>query len=112
MNESEFNDLVDDTLARIEDALDDCEADIDCEMAGSVLTLTCEDGSAIIFSRQSASAELWLAARSGGFHFTYRDAGDGNTGSAAWYCQKYDKTLQQLFVEISKEQAGEAIVLD
>lgn len=104
MTESEFNDLVDETFTRIEDAIDDCETDIDSEESGGVLTLTCEDGSAIIFSRQAASRELWLAARSGGFHFIYRDD--------HWYCQKFEKALKQMFTEITKEQAGEAIEVD
>jgi CyaY protein len=104
MTESEFNDLVDDTFAIIEDAVDNCETDIDSEESGGVLTLTCANGSAIIFSRQAASRELWVAARSGGFHFIFRNG--------QWYCPKYDKSLRAMFSEITQEQANEAIDLD
>jgi CyaY protein len=104
MTESEFNDLVDETFALIEDAVDDCEADIDSEDSGGVLTLSCEDGSAIIFSRQAASRELWLAARSGGFHFIVQEG--------RWYCPKHQQGLALMFAKITGEQAGEAITVD
>ena len=104
MTESEFNDLVDETFALIEDAVDHCEADIDSENSGGVLTLSCENGSAIIFSRQPASRELWLAARSGGFHFIYQDG--------RWYCPKLQQGLAPMFSKITGEQAGETITLD
>jgi len=104
MTENEFNDLVDETFACIENAIDNCDADIDSELSGGVLTLNCEAGGAIIFSRQAASRELWLAARSGGFHFVYQDG--------HWYCPKLQRDLVSMFTEISGEQAGEAITLD
>ncbi len=104
MTETEFNDLIDHTFTLIEEAIDECEADIDSEDSAGVLSLGCEDGSAIIFSRQAASRELWLAARSGGFHFIYRQG--------QWYCPKYEKSLAQLFAEITEAQAGETITLD
>jgi iron-sulfur cluster assembly protein CyaY len=104
MNEAEFNDLVDETLTTIEGAVDDCATDIDYENTGGVLTLTCENGSSIILSRQVATHELWIAARSGGFHLSYQDG--------QWYCQKYQQTLKQLFATITREQAGETLELE
>lgn len=109
MNESEFNDWVDETLDAIEEAVDHAletsDVDIDCDNSGSVLTLTCEDGSAIIFSRQSASQELWLAARSGGFHFSYDEAED------VWRDTKTQQSLNAMLASISEQQAGVAIKL-
>ncbi|MBL4828175.1 MAG: iron donor protein CyaY [Spongiibacteraceae bacterium] len=104
MNEATFNDLIDETMANIEDAVDNSDSDIDCENAGGILTLTCEDGSAIIFSRQLATQELWIAARSGGFHLRYEDE--------RWYCQKYQQSLVQLFASITEQQAGEALAFE
>ena len=104
MTESEFNDMVDETFATIEDAIDDCESDIDTEESGGVLTLTCANGSAIIFSRQAASRELWVAARSGGFHFVHQEG--------RWYCPKYQRSMQDMLSEITREQADEAIDLE
>jgi CyaY protein len=109
MNESEFNDLVDETLDAIEEAVDQtletADVDIDCDNSGSVLTLSCEDGSAIIFSRQSASRELWLAARSGGFHFSYDET------EGMWRNTKTQQRLNDMLATISEQQAGAAIKL-
>ena len=102
MNEVAFNDNIDELYVAIEDAIDELDADVDCEISGGVLTLKAPDGSAMIFSRQSASRELWLAARSGGFHFTWVDE--------QWYCQRTEKSLKQMLAEISLEQIGEELV--
>lgn len=70
MEETEFNTLAEATLARIEQALDACAADIDYELQpGGVLELEFGDGSKIIINRHAAAREIWVAARSGGFHF-------------------------------------------
>ncbi|MFA7242555.1 MAG: iron donor protein CyaY [Sulfuricellaceae bacterium] len=73
MTESEFVRLADETLARIENAIDGCGADIDCENTGGVLTLTFVNGSQIVVNKQAANREIWLAAKSGGFHFVWTD---------------------------------------
>ena len=71
MNEAEFNQIVDDLMFSIEETIDDSGVDIDYENSGGMLTLTCDvNGSQIILSRQPAMREIWLAAQSGGFHFT------------------------------------------
>jgi CyaY protein len=104
MTEAEFNDRVDDDFDRIEEALDDLDTDIDAELNGSVLTLTCENGTQIIFSRQSATRELWMAARSGGFHFALRDD--------RWCCTKTGALLSELFAQATSGQAGEAVQVE
>lgn len=98
MNESEFNQRVDALYEQIEDAVDNGDYDIDCEQTGAVLTLHCEDGSAIVFSRQSATQELWLAARGGGFHFRF--------GEGGWFSQKEGQTLDAIFARACREQLG------
>jgi CyaY protein len=70
MNESEFNKLADATLAAIEQAVERCGADIDFELqAGGVLELEFADGSKVVINRHGVAQEIWVAARSGGFHF-------------------------------------------
>jgi CyaY protein len=74
MDETGFNALAEATLASIERALDDCGGAIDYELRpGGVLELEFEDGSRIIINRHSAAREIWVAARSGGFHFRLED---------------------------------------
>ncbi|MFT4615233.1 MAG: CyaY protein [Bacteroidia bacterium] len=71
VTESEFNDLVDETLEVLETALDEVDEELDYQNAGGILTLEFENGSTMVFSRQPPTKELWLASRSGGFHFVY-----------------------------------------
>ena len=72
MNESEFNGLADKMLDRIERALEHCGADLDCSRVGDgVLEIEFEDASKIIVNRHLAAQELWVAARSGGYHFRW-----------------------------------------
>jgi len=93
------------TLEQLEELLDNCDADIDCDTVSDILTIEFEDRSKIIINYQSANGQLWLAARSGGFHFDY----DSETGS--W---KNDRNGVDFFDHLSKlatEQAGETIIL-
>lgn len=74
MTESEFIDLIESDFSKLEYALDEVDAELDYELSGGVLTLQFENGSSIIFSRQRPTRQLWLAARSGGFHFEYDES--------------------------------------
>jgi len=72
MDEREFNALADAMLARIEQALENCSADLDFEIKpGGVIELEFEHGggSKIIINRHTAAREIWVAAKSGGYHF-------------------------------------------
>jgi CyaY protein len=71
MTESRFNELIDQTFGALDMALDEVDADLDCETSGGVLTVVFENGTRLVFSRQPPTRQLWLAARSGGFHFAY-----------------------------------------
>jgi CyaY protein len=72
MNDSEFNALADSVLAQIERGLEECGADLDFFLASAgVLEIEFADGSKIVVNRQCAAKEMWVAARSGGFHFRW-----------------------------------------
>lgn len=71
MTETEFLQLSDSLFEHIENALDDY--DFDCEMAGNVLTIEAADGTQIIVNRHTPNQELWIAAKSGGYHFAHKD---------------------------------------
>ncbi len=107
MTESEFNDLVDDILVSIEDAIEDaCDesgVEIDYETAGGILTLTFANGSQIIINRQTPMKQIWLATQQGGFHFDYDEAADH------WVCDG-----KELFAALSEQcsaQAGQPLQL-
>ena len=70
MNDSEFKTLSDAVLARIEQGLETSEADLDFSMVGDgVLEIEFDEGSKIVINRHAAQQEIWVAARSGGYHF-------------------------------------------
>jgi len=80
MTESDFHRAVDAVLERVETALEEHDAlDVDSEQG--VLTVTCPDGSRIIVNRQTPNREIWVAARSGGFHFASREGAWRDTRS-------------------------------
>ena len=71
ITESEFNALIEHTFEALEEALDQIDTDIDYQLSGSVLTVEFDNETKLVFSRQPPTRQLWLAARSGGFHFAY-----------------------------------------
>jgi CyaY protein len=74
LSESEFNALIDETFDALEQALDAIDDDLDYETSGGVLTVIFANDTRLVFSRQPPTRQLWLAARAGGFHFTYDEA--------------------------------------
>lgn len=70
MTESEFLQYSDDLFSHIEDELDMAGADVDCEYNGNVLTITTSTDEQVIINRHTANQELWIAAKSGGYHFS------------------------------------------
>lgn len=104
MEEREFNALADAVLRRIEDAIESCGADVDLEVKpGGVLEVEFEDGSKIIINRHTAAREIWLAARSGGYHFR-PDAGQ-------WVGTRDGEELMAAIARCMSEQAGETVRL-
>ncbi|TAN72943.1 MAG: iron donor protein CyaY [Gallionella sp.] len=73
MTESEFNRLADAALARIETAIDHCDGDVGCNRSGNVLEIEFDNGQKIIVNRHDTNREIWVAAKSGGFHYAWQD---------------------------------------
>jgi CyaY protein len=91
-------------LARIEAQIDtwleDDVVDIDAHRTGGLLELSMPGGSKIVLNTQPPLQEIWLAARSGGYHFKW----DG----AQWL----DREGQEFCARLSRaasEQAGQAL---
>ncbi len=97
MDDKEFNALADQALQQIEAALEG--ADIDFEMvAGGVLEIEFDDGSKIIVNRHGVAREIWVAARSGGFHFRW----DGGQ----WLDTRDGAPLMERLAALASQQAG------
>lgn len=104
--ESQFNQMIDDFLIHLEEQIDgfDTEGDIDYETAGGVLTIIFEvNNSQVILNRQTPVRQLWLAARSGGFHF------DLDETSGQWLRDSDGAEFFSVLNRCCSEQAGEKI---
>ena len=106
LSEARFHDLVDATQQALEDLFDESGMDLDMENSAGVLTVKFDNGSQLIFSRQEPIRQLWLAARSGGFHFDY-DESEGR-----WICDTSDEQLGEMLVRITLEQCGAELEFD
>ncbi|WP_350432445.1 iron donor protein CyaY [Shewanella sp. H8] len=77
MTDTEFHQLADEMFGKIENAvekaIDEQDADVDINASGNVLQLSFEDGSQIVINKQEPLHEIWLATKSGGYHFNYAD---------------------------------------
>jgi CyaY protein len=75
MTDLEYLDRAEALLASVETSCDrlneSTDADIDNQRVGGMVTLTFEDRSQIIVNLQKPLQEVWLAARSGGFHYKW-----------------------------------------
>lgn len=100
MDESEFHRAIDAILDRIEGAAE-ASAGVEADREAGVLTLTCPDGSRLIVNRQTPSREVWVAARSGGYHFAWRDG--------AWRDTRAGDELFARLALLVSEQAGERL---
>ena len=104
MTETEFNQLADKALSDLETALNQVDADIDFAfIAAGVLEIECANGSKIIVNRHAASQEIWIAARSGGFHYRW----DGQ-------CWRDTRSQVECFAALAvllSEQTEQSIVL-
>lgn len=103
LSEARFHDLVDATQQALEDLFDESDTDLDMENSAGVLTVKFENGSQLIFSRQEPLRQLWLADRSGGFHFDYDEE------TAKWTCEKSEELLGEMLERIVWERAGEKL---
>ena len=106
MNESDFDQVAEDTLIAIEEAVEACGVDIDFDSGGGILTLEFANGSQIIINKQAPLKQIWVAARSGGYHFDYDDS------SASWRLQGQGDELFEALGRYCSEQAGEEVVLE
>ena len=104
MDETEFATLAEQTLSRIEAALEETGVDADVELKpGGVIEIEYADGSKMIINRHAAAREIWVAARSGGFHFRW-DAG-------AWRDTREGTELFAALSKLVSAQSGQAVRL-
>ena len=101
MTESEFNELADAVFQRIELAIDDADAGIDYDSNGTVLEMEFADGSKVIVNRHLPNREIWLAAKSGGFHYALENE--------RWFSQRDGSELFTKLSELVKLGSGQQL---
>ena len=101
MTESEFNELADAVFQRIELAIDDADAGIDYDSNGTVLEMEFADGSKLIVNRHVPNREIWLAAKSGGFHYALENE--------RWFSQRDGSELFTKLGELVKLGTGQQL---
>ncbi|HKU46309.1 MAG TPA: iron donor protein CyaY [Burkholderiales bacterium] len=104
MDETEFAAAAERALERIERALEESGVDADTELKeGGVLEIEFADGSRMVINRHGAAREIWVAARSGGFHFRW----DG----AAWRDTREGSELFAALSRLVSAQSGQPVLL-
>lgn len=102
MTDTEFQAVVDSTLVQVEEYIESLvntlDLDADSMRSGNVLTLDFEGKGKMILNSQVANHELWLAAKSGGFHYQYTDG--------QWRDTRSKVPFKTHFVELLSGQIG------
>jgi CyaY protein len=104
MTEAEFIERAERALARIDAALEESGVDADVERKeGGIVEIEFADGSRMVVNRHGAAREIWVAARSGGFHFRW----DGG----AWRDTRDGSELFAALSRLVSAQSGQAVIL-
>ncbi|HBZ08159.1 MULTISPECIES: iron donor protein CyaY [Massilia] len=108
MTETEFLDLAESTLDRIETCFDNLNdqdvIDVECKRSGNVLEIEfIDNGSKIIINSQAPLQEMWVAARAGGYH--YKRVGD------EWRNTRDDTELYMALSDLATQQGGAPVKL-
>ncbi len=101
MNDSEYHQMVEEVFISLEEALDECEVDIDYESAGGILTLIFPDGTKIILNKQAPLHQIWVATKFNGHHFNYVEG--------KWIDERTDAEFWSFMDEAASKQAGATV---
>ncbi len=105
MTDPDYMDRAEAVLASIEkgcDTINDAtDADIDNQRVGAMITISFPNGSQLIVNLQKPLQEIWLAARSGGYHYRH----DGQN----WVDTKTGREFFEQFSQEAGTQAGQTL---
>ena len=105
MTDLEYLDHAERLLALVESSCDrindETDADIDNQRVGGMVTLTFANRSQIIINLQKPLQEVWLAARSGGYHYKF----DGTH----WMDTKGQGEFWDSLSRYASEQSGQVL---
>jgi CyaY protein len=93
MTESEFLTVSDALLEALQRALDSADLDVDYQLNGGVLEIEFDSGEKMIVNRHAPNQEIWVAARTGGYHFSLND-------DQRWINRRDQSELAQLISQL------------
>ena len=113
IDEKQFHQLGGNLLQSIELALeaadDELDLDLDVErQGGNVINIRFRDKSVIVVNTQPPLHEIWVAAKSGGYHYRWA----GTMAKPLWLDTKTGKELLSDLTEFASSQAGQAIKIE
>lgn len=103
MNDSQYHQLVDDAFIKLEEALDECEIDIDYESAEGILTMIFVNGTKIILNKQAPLHQLWVATKFNGHHFNYHNG--------TWIDERTNVEFWSFMNDAASKQAEQPVTL-
>jgi CyaY protein len=110
IDDKQFYQLGSNLLQSIEVALEsaDDELDLDLDMerqGGNVINIRFRDKSVIVVNTQAPLHEIWVAAKSGGYHYRWA----GTMSQPLWLDTKTGKELLSDLSEFASTQAGQPV---
>ena len=110
IDDKQFHQLGSNLLQSIEVALeaadDELDLDLDVErQGGNVITIRFRDKSVIVVNTQPPLYEIWVAAKSGGYHYRW----SGTLAKPLWLDTKTGKELLSDLTDFASVQAGQAV---
>ena len=112
IDDKQFHQLGSNLLQSIEAALeaadDELDLDLDVErQGGNVINIRFRDRSVIVVNTQPPLHEIWVAAKSGGYHYRWA----GTLATPLWLDTKTGRELLTDLSEFASAQAGQAIAI-
>ena len=108
LSATHFNEIADALFERIVASIDATDAADDIELNQGVLEITCVKGgvgkSKIIINRHAPNQEIWVAAKSGGYHFKLVDE--------AWIDTRSGEALFDAIGRVVFEQSGVRVAFE
>lgn len=105
MTDLDFLDVAEAALDAIEASCDrlngETDVDVDNQRAGGMVTLTFSNHSQIVVNLQKPLHEIWMAAKSGGYHFRWVDG--------MWKDTKGQGELFAILTANASAQAGQIL---
>ena len=110
IDDKQFHQLGSHLLESIEVALeaadDALDLDLDVErQGGNVINIRFKDRSVIVVNTQPPLHEIWVAAKSGGYHYRWA----GTLASPLWLDTKTGRELLNDLTEFASAQAGQPV---